>query len=73
MIMIMIFFCRGSDDNLQVKAHQEESSECQILLLGDFHKRGPLEIPVRLSLCNDNQIILYVATVFAFLGNGPWG
>ena len=46
MIMTMIFFCRGSDDNLQVKAHQEESSECQILLLGDFHKRGPLEIPV---------------------------
>ena len=29
-----------------MKAHQEETSECQIYNMGDFHKRGPLEIPV---------------------------
>ena len=32
---------------MQVTALQESSSDCQLLLLGDFHKKGPLEIQVR--------------------------
>jgi hypothetical protein len=35
---------------IQVKAMQAEQNGCQVLLMGDFHKRGPLEIPVRRKL-----------------------
>ena len=34
----------------QIKQQQEEESSCNILMLGDFHKRGSIEIKVNMIL-----------------------
>ena len=34
----------------QIKQQQEEESSCTILMLGDFHKRGSVEIKVNMIL-----------------------